>query len=193
MSEGGEEPWTGLCLSEALPFEFLPDTQPPTPQSLTQADVMNLQTLVVDASLGEPKRRLESTELDLNRQSDIERLEGKVDVLLGMVARLATLGRPPGAACSVRLFAQGLEWRAQGPGPRAGTRGAVLLQVNPGFAQLLTLHGVVTGERKSEDGAWVRFRFEGVGERVVEMLERLIFRRHRRQVAGAHGQGSSAS
>lgn len=192
MNAGGEEPWTGLCLSETLPFEFRPDRQPPTPDSLAQADAMNLQALVVDASLGDSRRGHESTELDLNRQSDIERLEGKIDVLLGMVARLAALGQAPGAACNVRLFSQGLEWRAASGSPRAGTRGAVLLQVNPGFAQSLTLHGVVTGEHASEDGAWVRFRFEGVGERVVEMLERLIFRRHRRRVAGAHGQGSSA-
>lgn len=192
MSEDGEEPWTGLCLSETLPFEFRPDAQPPTPDGLAEADAINLQTLLVDASLGEPRRGLESTELDLNRQSDIERLEGKVDVLLGMVARLATLGRPPGKPCRIRLFAQGLEWQAAGGRPRAGTRGAVLLQVNPGFAQLLTLHGVVTDEQAGADGPWVRFRFEGVGERVVEMLERLIFRRHRRQVAGAHGQSSAA-
>jgi hypothetical protein len=91
------------------------------------------------------------------------------------------------------LFAQGLEWRAEQAVPAAGTRGTVHLQVNPAFAQLLTVHGVVAGERRGEDGVWIQFRFEGVGGRVVEMLERLIFRRHRRQVAGAHGQGSAGA
>lgn len=191
MSSGGEEPWTGLCLSESLPLEFRPDPEPPAPASLAEADVANFQTLIVDASLRESRRGLEPTELDANRQSDIERLECKVDVLLVMVARLATIGAGALASRPVRLFAQGLEWQAGAGSPAAGTRGVVLLQVNPGFAQRLTLYGVVAGEQAGPGGPWVRFRFEGVGERVVEMLERLIFRQHRRQVAGAHGQGTA--
>lgn len=183
MNDSGEEPWTGLCLSEELPFEFRQDAQPPAPDNLALAEATNLQTLIVDASLGEPRRGFESTELDANRLSDLERLESKVDVLLGMVARLATDGRRPGGSRAVRLFAQGLEWRAERVTPEAGTRGTVLLQVNPAFAQLLTLPGIVAGDRQGADGLWVRFRFEGVGDRVVELLERLIFRRHRRQVA----------
>lgn len=193
MTDVGDEPWSGLCLSESLPFEFRPDAQPPTPHDLAQAEATNLQTLIVDASLGESRRGFESTELDANRPNDIERLESKVDVLLGMVARLANPGVAPGRPLAVRLFAQGLEWRAEQAAPAPGTRGAVRLQVNPAFAQLLTLHGSVVGERPGEEGAWIQFRFEGVGGRVVEMLERLIFRRHRRQVAGAHGQGSAGA
>ena len=190
MSDPAAEPWTGLSLRESLPFEFRRDAEPLPPESLAEADATNLQTLIVDASLGESRRGAESSELDANRQSDIERLENKVDVLLGMVARLAMHARPPGRPRPVRLYAQGLEWRAERNEPVPGTRGTVHLQVNPAFAQLLVLPGEVAAGRRDADGDWVRFRFEGVGSRVVEMLERLIFRRHRRQVADAHGQGS---
>ena len=193
MNDVGEEPWTGLCLSESMPFEFRPDTRPPSPDSLAEADATNLQTLIVDASLGESRRAFESTELDANRLNDLERLESKVDVLLGMVARLADHGRPAGAPCRIRLFAQGLEWPAERGVPATGTSGIALLQINPAFAQSLTLPGVVVGERRAQDGRWVRFRFDGVGDRVIELLERLIFRRHRRQVAGAHGQGGTSA
>lgn len=189
MNAPGEEPWTGLCISEILPFEFRRDAEPLPPEGLAEADATNLQTLIVDASLGDSRRGGESSELDANRQSDIERLESKVDVLLGMVARLATHDRPPGRPRLIRLFAQGLEWRVDRNEPVAGARGAVLLQVNPAFAQLLVLPGVVVNVRRDADGDWVRYRFEGVGVRVIEMLERLIFRRHRRQVADAHGLG----
>lgn len=191
MNDSGEAPWTGLCLSQSMPFEFRQDAQPPSPDSLAQSDATNLQTLIVDASLGESRRAFESTELDANRLNDLERLESKVDVLLGMVARLTDHGRPAGAPCRVRLFARGLEWPAERGVPATGTRGIVLLQVNPAFAQSLNLPGVVVGERRAPDGRWVQFLFEGLGDRVVEQLERLIFRRHRRQVAGAHGQGGS--
>jgi len=192
MSEAGVEPWTGLCISATLPFSFRPDAKPPTPDEIAAADATNLQTLVVDASLGESRRGLDAAELDTNRQSDLERLESKVDVMLGMLARLAARDRPPGEPCPVRLFARGIEWRAMGAAPRAGISGAVLLQVNPAFAQVLTLSGMVAGQRQGAEGTWVQFRFEGVGERVVELLERLIFRRHRRQVAGSHGPASPA-
>ncbi len=187
MNEAREEPWSGLCISESLPFEFRRDAAPPAPESLVQADAVNLQTLIVDASLGDSRRGGESSELDANRQSDIERLESKVDVLLGMVARLSMHDRPPGPPCRVRLFALGLEWEGSGRSLPAGTPGTAFLQVNPAFSQLLTLPGIVAGERRGADANWVQFRFEGVGERVVEMLGRLIFRRHRREVAGAHG------
>lgn len=192
MTDAGEEPWTGLCISGTLPFGFRPDSKPPTPDAIAAADAVNLQTLVVDASLGESRRVLEAADHDANRQSDLERLESKVDVMLGMLARLATHDRPPGEPWPVRLFARGIEWRAAGAVPRVGTSGAVLLQVNPAFAQLLTLPGSVAGVRQGVEGTWVQFRFEGVGERVVEMLERLIFRQHRRQVAGSHGPAAPA-
>jgi hypothetical protein len=193
MNDSGEEPWTGLCLSESMAFEFRQDARPPSPDSLAEADATNLQTLIVDASLGESRRGFESTELDANRLNDLERLESKVDVLLGMVARLTDHGRPAGAPCRVRLFARGLEWPAERGVPATGTRGIILLQVNPAFAQSLNLPGVVVGERRAPDGHWVQFLFEGLGDRVVELLERLIFRRHRRQVAGAHGQGGASA
>jgi hypothetical protein len=187
MSLAAEEPWSGLCVSEGLPFEFRPATGPHPAEFIAKADATNLQTLIVDATLGEARRGAESSELDANRQSDLERLESKVDVLLGMMARLAAADHSPGAPRRVRLFARGLEWESSGRPPPAGTPATVCLQVNPAFRQQLMLPGTVAGVRSGADGDWVQFRFEGVGERVTGMLERLIFRRHRRQVAGAHG------
>ncbi|HET8755005.1 MAG TPA: PilZ domain-containing protein [Solirubrobacteraceae bacterium] len=187
MTPAGEDAWGGLCISESLPFEFRPAGAPPTPLVMAEANATNLQTLIVDATLGEARRGAESSELDANRQSDLERIESKVDVLLGMVARLAAGARPPGPPRRLRLFAQGLEWEASAPEPPAGQAGIVHLQVNPAFPQRLVLPGAVAGVRRGADGDWVQFRFEGIGDRVVAMLERLIFRRHRRQVAGTHG------
>jgi hypothetical protein len=187
MAAAADGPWSGLCLSETLPFEFRPADAPPAPGFVAEADAANLQTLIVEATLGEARRGAESSELDSNRQGDLERLESKLDVLLGMVARLAAKEGPPGLPRRLRLFAQGLEWESSGRDPPAGSPGAAHVQVNPAFPQRLMLPGVVAGIRRGADGDWVQFRFEGVGDRVVGMLERLIFRRHRRQVAGTHG------
>jgi hypothetical protein len=44
---------------------------------------------------------------------------------------------------------------------------------------------IVAGERMVENARAVQLRFSGLSDAVVELLEKLIFRHHRRLVAGA--------
>jgi hypothetical protein len=49
----------------------------------------------------------------------------------------------------------------------------------------LKIPGVVAGQRTVEGAHATQFRFAGLSDAVVDMLEKLIFRHHRRLIAGA--------
>jgi len=85
------------------------------------------------------------------------------------------------------MFAHGLEWLAREGRPAPGVRGLLALYVNPAFPQPLTLPGRVVAHRAGADGLWAQFEFEGLSPPVSELIEKLVFRHHRRQIAEARG------
>jgi hypothetical protein len=63
--------------------------------------------------------------------------------------------------------------------------GLVHLHVSRYFPQALVLPGRIAGVHGDDEGRWVRFEFEGLSPAIVDLLERMIFRHHRRLVAGS--------
>jgi hypothetical protein len=57
--------------------------------------------------------------------------------------------------------------------------------VNAALPQPVRIPCVVAGERMQDDLRAVQMRFSGLSDAVVEQLDKLIFRHHRRLVAGA--------
>jgi hypothetical protein len=77
-----------------------------------------------------------------------------------------------------------LEWFAD-PIPAVGSTGVLAVYVNPALPQPVKIPCTVEGERTLDDSHAAQMRFRGLSEAVVELLEKLIFRHHRRLVAGA--------
>jgi hypothetical protein len=59
-----------------------------------------------------------------------------------------------------------------------------MLYVNPSLPQPLKLPAVVVGTSHN-DMRTARLQFTGLSASVVELIEKMIFRHHRRRVAGA--------
>jgi hypothetical protein len=114
--------------------------------------------------------------------ADLMRLELKVNLLLDLVGQVLAANRPRPAAVPVRFNAQGLVWRSQGPLPEAGAHGIAEIYLHDCLAEPLRLPGRISSV--TPDGH-VKVRFVPVGEPVADLLEKLCFRRHRRQIAGA--------
>ena len=91
----------------------------------------------------------------------------------------ASQSRPP--ARPVRFNAHGIVWQTDGAVPAPGTRGVVEVHLKDSLVQPLCLLGSVADE--SHDGV-VHMRFEPLSEAVGDHVEKLVFRRHRRQIAG---------
>ena len=67
----------------------------------------------------------------------------------------------------------------------AEATGLLSVYINSALPQPLKIPSVVAGERCIDGARATRFRFVGLSDAVVDMLEKLIFRHHRRLVAGA--------
>lgn len=174
----------GLGYTDALPLGFERLERLPDSAALAAIVAEDQQVLVADASLDEQRPHQEKkSDEEPEFAEDLQRLEMKLNVLIQLVARLLNRGSSLPAVRSIRFHAQGLEWRVDDEEVQPGV-GLVHVHVSRYFPQPLVLPGRIVGVHGDGEGRWVRFEFEGLSPLVVDLLERMIFRHHRRLVAG---------
>jgi len=115
-------------------------------------------------------------------------LEAKVDVLLSLVTRLVSHQEGLPKRHNTVLRADTLEWT----GPcaeqaRTGDTGVITIYPNPMLPMPFRLAGRVVSTVERAGVKWRLTRFENLSPLVSVGLEKLVFRRHRRQVATARG------
>jgi hypothetical protein len=151
---------------------------------LARLNVDNHQLLGAESSLDEVRVHEALKDESPALLHELQRLEYKVNILLRLVGELALRSSGLPAAQPVRMSARAIEWIGEA-GPAAGDTGLLSLYVNPALPQPLRIPCVVAGQRIINDSRATQLRFMGLSEAVVDMLEKLIFRHHRRLVAGA--------
>lgn len=125
---------------------------------------------------------VESQDEDPGHAADLMRLELKINLLLELVGQILATNRPRPNAVPVRFNALGAVWRGSGALPEAGAQGVAEIYLHACLAEPLRLFGRISSV--TPDGH-VKVRFAPVGETVGDLLEKLAFRRHRRQIAGS--------
>lgn len=111
----------------------------------------------------------------------LQRVDQKLDLLLGLVGQWLTRELTVPAPQPVRLGVRGVLWQAAlAPGP-----GSVSVYLRPGLPAALQLparlHTLADGQVLAE--------FHGLDPQLTDALERYIFRQHRRAVAQARRPG----
>jgi Atypical PilZ domain, cyclic di-GMP receptor len=114
--------------------------------------------------------------------AEILRLDLKLNLLLDLVGQLLVANRPRPPAGPVKFNAVGAMWRSTGTLPELGEQGVLEIHLRECLAEPLRLIGRVTSV--TPDGQ-VKVKFLPMGEAVSDLIEKLAFRRHRRQIAGA--------
>ncbi len=115
---------------------------------------------------------------------ELQRLEFKLNILLRLTAEISLRNSALPAPRKLRLTARALEWR--GPdAPSGGTTGVLQLYITPAVPQPLKLTCAVVSERQVDRERASQLRFHGVSELVVALIDKFIFRHHRRLIAGA--------
>jgi len=113
---------------------------------------------------------------------ELQRLDFKVNLLLDLVGQLLVSNRPRPTAVPIRFNALGAIWRGSPPLPEAGAQGVAEIYLRDFLAEPLRLIGRITNV--TPDGQ-IKARFNPTGETVADLIEKLTFRRHRRQIAGS--------
>jgi atypical PilZ domain-containing cyclic di-GMP receptor len=173
----------GLVFEEALPVAWTPG---PLAEGLALARLNsdNHQLLGAESSLDEVRVHEALKDESPALVHELQRLEYKVNILLRLTAELALRNSGLPSAERVRLTPRALEWFGEQT-PPVGSTGLLAVYINPALPQPVKIPCVVAGERFDEGLRAAQMRFNGLSEAVVEQLEKLIFRHHRRLVAGA--------
>jgi hypothetical protein len=173
----------GLIFDEVLPVVWTPG---PLAEglSLARLNADNHQLLGAESSLDEVRVPEALKDESSALVHELQRLEYKVNILLRLTAELALRnnGLPPPQR--VRLSSSALEWFAPQM-PVIGSSGLLAVYINPALPQPVKIPCVVAGERVLDNVRAAQMRFSGLSDAVTELLDKLIFRHHRRLVAGA--------
>lgn len=126
----------------------------------------------------------EKVDEDAPHSADIMRLDFKLNLLLDLAGQLLANSQPRAQPVPIRFNAMGASWKTDAP-PPAGAHGILEITLRDLIVQPLNLPAeVVPGAPAGE--AWVRFLW--LGETVADHIEKLVFRRHRRKIAGSRQQ-----
>jgi hypothetical protein len=178
-----------LLLGDGLIFEdMLPVSWTPGPLAeglpLARLNADNHQLLGAESSLDEVRVHEALKDESPALVHELQRLEYKVNILLRLTAELAlrNSGLPP--AQRVRLTSRALEWFGAGS-LTVGATGLLAVYINSSLPQPVQIPCTVAAERFEADLRIAQMHFSGLSEAVVEQIDKLIFRHHRRLVAGS--------
>ncbi len=115
---------------------------------------------------------------------DIARLEYKINLLLDMVGDILIRQQSLPDARPIRMTASTLQWEASPDySGVAGDTVICSLYLSKKYVHPLRLVGTVRESRQGRDDTLVIMEYSGILQSVQQLLEKLIFRHHRRMVA----------
>jgi hypothetical protein len=173
----------GLIFEDFLPLAWSPGTLPQD-VALTRLNADNHQLLGAEASLDEVRVHEALKDESPALLHELQRLEFKLNVLLRLTSELARRDSTLPPPRHVKLSSGGLEWIGD-DAPVMHSTGVLDLYINTTLPQPLKLPAIVVGNRAHAEMAAAQMQFSGLSDQVVDLMEKLIFRHHRRQVAGA--------
>ena len=179
------EAFFGDCLTyeEALPVMW---TAGPMAEGLVLArlNTDNHQLLGAEASLDEVRVQDALKDESPALVHELQRLEYKVNILLRLTAEFVLRNSALPPAQRIKLSSWALEWFGEQTAA-VGSTGLLTLYITSALPQPLKIPCVVCGERLADGVRAAQLRFNGLSDAVVGQLEKLIFRHHRRLVAGS--------
>lgn len=182
-----ETEFEGLALQDFLPLAWEPSPleDPAELEHYNQETARALQAL---ALFEEAPKEFTTDPNPKGPGQELQHLEAKVDVLISLVTRLVGQQQGLPKRHNTILRADSLEWT----GPcaeqaRQGDSGVVVIYPNPLLPLAFRLAGRVVGSIERSGSTWRITRFEHLSPLVAVGLEKLVFRRHRRQVAMSRG------
>ena len=170
-----------LAYEDVLPLAWRRVPEPFDPALVGSYADRNLRVLQALSAL-EEHGQVEKGDENSPHAADIMRLDLKVNLLLDMVGQLLVSSHPRPRTTAVRFNALGGVWQGTSPHPELGAQGVLEIYLRDCIAEPLRLFGRIASV--GPDGR-IKARFVPPGEHIADLMEKLAFRKHRRQVAGA--------
>jgi len=178
-----------IVIFDKLAYEdLLPVRWRPLPQQVDDATALhyaerNMRVLQACDAL-EEHGQLDKSDDDAPHSADLRRLDFKLNLLLDLVGQLLAASQPRARQLPIRFNAMGATWPAVEP-LAAGAHGILEITLKDLIVQPLHLPAEIVGVTP---GGETRARFLALGETVADHIEKLVFRRHRRKIAGSRQQ-----
>ena len=170
-----------LAYEDVVPIAWRPLPEPFNPAVVGSFADRNLRTLQALQAL-EEHGPTEKPDENSPHAADIVRLDMKLNLLLDMMGQLLIASQPRPRPASIRFNALGAVWQGAPPFPPLGNQGVLEVYLRDCIAEPLRLVGRIASI--APDGR-IKARFVPPGENIADLMEKLAFRKHRRQVAGA--------
>jgi hypothetical protein len=170
-----------LAFQDVLPLSWKPMATAIDRELTASFDERNLRLLHAWEAMDQHVPTPEKVE-DAPYTAEMMRLDLKLNLLLDLVGQLLVANHPRPHPVPVRFNALGAMWRGIGTLPEAGEQGVVEIYLKDSLPEPLRMAGRVTSV--TPEGG-IKVKFLPMGEGVSDILEKLAFRRHRRQIAGA--------
>ena len=168
-----------LAYEELLPVLWRPLGEPVGDMAAQQLAEGNLRVLQACDAL-EEHGKTEKPDDESPHSADIMRLDFKLNLLLDLAAQLVAQSQPRVRPLKIRFNAMGATFQSDDTLAQ-GSHGILEITLRELIVQPLCLPAeVVAGAPQGE----TRVRFMWIGETVADHIEKLVFRRHRRKIAG---------
>lgn len=172
----------GVVYADDLPIQWQALSAAPDTAVLGRWDVANERVLrlvgVLEENTPEP-----GEEHSLGGH-ELARLDFKLNLALELLGYIVRHQLDLPDARPVRLHSAGVEWDCDASeAPAMGQRVQLALYLNPVMPNPMTIYGEVTHSAPSDAGVRVAVAFSGMSEGVQDLLDKLIFRHHRRSIA----------
>jgi hypothetical protein len=174
-----------IAYEDLLPVRWRPLSEPVSDLQAQQFAERNLRVLQACDAL-EEQGRIEKADDQSPHSADLLRMDLKLNLLLDVVGQLLSASQQRTQPVAVRFNAMGANFAWPQPLP-VGAHGILEVTLRDIVVQPLNLPAeVVNGAAAGQ----VRVRFVSLGETVADHIEKLVFRRHRRKIAGARQHSS---
>ena len=171
-----------VYLQHAMPLNVQPLTAAPTDSELVSMNEHNEKVLT--QLLAMDSMSTDSAEDDAEKNADLIRVEQKLDLLLDLAGIMVEreFARPDDK--NVTLYAGHLEWLEPGKTEyRPGQWLELHLWLRPDYPRFLRLYVQLEQQSPGAPAGQLVAGYYGLNSQVIALLEKIIFRHHRRVIA----------
>jgi hypothetical protein len=161
----------------ALPFAWAPRERVENPLAVARRQRRNIGALAMDSAGDE--RRTERAADETGAGIELQRIETKLNAVIELFATLLERDLELPAITPIRFNAHGVEWQTRDPLP---AEQPLLVRIHLEACPALPIELAAIPVPALEPG-WAAAVFSDLRAPMPELLERLVFREHRRQLA----------